>query len=146
MLDGATRSRLHSAEERAFFEPHLPIVHQTDDAKTPGLGFSVLQRHWDDWRLVQCWSHFLVIAEARDAVVNLELTVVLWAYRNCHVYLAGLPHFDVVVDHRPLVTILNHKQLNAVDSPPPLQRMREKLLYSFSNPHQPGEWFSARHS
>ena len=118
MLDGATRSRLHSAEERAFFEPHLPIVLQTDDAKTPGLGFSVLQRHWDDWRLVQCWSHFLVIAESRYAVVDLELTVVLWAYRNCHVYLAGLPHFDVVVDHRPLVTILNHKQLNAIDSPP----------------------------
>ena len=79
----------------------------------------MLQRHCDDWRLVQCWSHFLVIAESRYAVVDLELTVVLWAYRNCHVYLAGLPHFVVVVDHRPLVTILNHKQLNAVDSPPP---------------------------
>ena len=51
--------------------------------------------------------------------MDLELTVVLWAYRNCNVYLAGLPHFDVVVDHRPLVTILNHKQLNAIDSPPP---------------------------
>ena len=42
-----------------------------------------------------------------------------------------MPHFDVVVDHRPLVTILNHKQLNAIDNPR-LQRMREKLsAYSF---------------
>ena len=49
-----------------------------------------------------------------------------------------MPHFDVVVDHRPLVAILNHKQLNAIDNPR-LQRMREKLsAYSFTTSWQKG--------
>ena len=78
----------------------------------------------------------LTDAESRYAVVG--LTAVLWACEKCHVYLAGLPHLDVVVDHRLLVTTINHKQLSAIDKPG-LQRMREKLsAYSFITSWQKG--------
>ena len=132
------KSVLSSPPVMAFFDPQLPTVLQTDAAKTRGLGFALLQRHGDDWRLVQCGSRFLTDTESRYAVVELELAAVLWACKKCHVYLAGMPHFDVVVDHRPLVAILNHKQLNAIDNPR-LQRMREKLsAYSFTTSWQKG--------
>ena len=133
-----TKSVLSSPPVMAFFDPKLPTMLQTDAAKTRGLGFALLQRHGDDWRLVQCGSRFLTDAESRYAVVELELAAVLWACKKCRVYLAGMPHFDVVVDHRPLVTILNHKQLNAIDNPR-LQRMREKLsAFSFTTSRQKG--------
>ena len=133
-----TKSILSSPPVMAFFDPGLPTVLQTDAAKTRGLGFALLQRHGDDWKLVQCGSRFLTDVESRYAVVELELAAVLWACKKCHVYLAGMPHFDVVVDHRPLVAILNHKQLNAIDNPR-LQRMREKLsAYSFTTSWQKG--------
>ncbi|XP_043200358.1 uncharacterized protein LOC122369578 [Amphibalanus amphitrite] len=133
-----TKIVLSSPPVMAFFDPQLPTVLQTDAAKTRGLGFAVLQRHGEDWRVVQYGSRFLTDTESRYAVIELELAAVLWACKKCHVYLAGMPHFDLVVDHRPLVTILNYKQLNSIDNPR-LQRMREKLLaFSFTTSWQKG--------
>ncbi|XP_043217351.1 uncharacterized protein LOC122379318 [Amphibalanus amphitrite] len=122
----------------AFFDPSLPTMLQTDAARTKGLGFALLQRHGDDWRLVHCGSRFLTDTESRYAVVEIELAAVLWACRKCHIYLAGLPHFTLIVDHRPLVPILNQKQLSEIENPR-LQRMREKLTpYSFTASWQKG--------
>ena len=61
-----------------FFDLLLPTVLQTDAAKTRGLGFALLQRYGDDWRLVQCGSRFITDAESRYAVVELVLAAVLW--------------------------------------------------------------------
>jgi len=62
----------------------------------------------------------------------------VWACHKCKTYLAGLPHFDIVVDHRPLVPVLNSKGLNEIENPR-LQRMREKMsLYSFHASWQKG--------
>ncbi|XP_043240331.1 uncharacterized protein K02A2.6-like [Amphibalanus amphitrite] len=133
-----TKIVLSSPPVMAFFDPQLPTVLQTDAAKTRGLGFALLQKHGEDWRVVQYGSRFLTDTESRYAVIEVELAAVLWACKKCHVYLAGMPHFDLVVDHRPLVTILNYKQLNSIDNPR-LQRMREKLsAYSFTTSWQKG--------
>ena len=49
-----------------------------------------------------------------------------------------MPHFDLVVDHRLLVPILNNKLLSEIENPR-LQRMREKLVpYSFTASWQKG--------
>ena len=61
----------------------------------------------------------------------------MWACQKCHLYLAGLHHFDLVVDHHPLVPIINSKTLTEIENPR-LQRLREKLTpYSFSACWQP---------
>ena len=122
----------------AFFDPALPTKLQTDASRTKGMGFALLQRHGDDWRLVQCGSRFLTDAETRYAVCELEMGACVWACQKCRTYLTGLPQFDMVVDHRPLVPILNSKGLSQIENPR-LQRMREKLLgYSFQASWQKG--------
>ena len=132
------KSVLAAPPVMAFFDPSLPTMLQTDAARTKGLGFALLQRHGDTWRLVQCGSRFLTDTESRYAVVEIELAAVLWACRKCHIYLAGLPYFTLIVDHRPLVPILNQKQLSEIENPR-LQRMREKLTpYSFTASWQKG--------
>ena len=78
------------------------------------------QRHGKTWKLVQSGSRFLSDAESRYAVIELEMAA------------RGLPHFEVVTDHRPLLPILNHKYIGEIDNTR-LQRMRQKLVaYNFS--------------
>lgn len=63
-----------------------------------------------------------------------------WAVKKCNVYLAGLPHFDVIFDHRPLFPILNSKLLSEIGNPR-LQWFKEKLAsYSYTACWQ--KWYS----
>ena len=115
----------------AFFDPKLSTVLQTDAARTIGLGLVLLQKHSDNWRLVQCGSRFLSDTESRYSVIEVELVACVWACHKCRIFLAGLSHFNLVVDYRPLVPILN-KLLFEIEIQR-LQRMREKLVpYSFT--------------
>ncbi|XP_045121980.1 uncharacterized protein K02A2.6-like [Portunus trituberculatus] len=45
---------------------------------------------------------------------------------KCQPYLIGLQHFTLMTDHRPLVPILNHYTLDAIEKPC-LQHLKEKL-------------------
>ena len=47
-------------------------------------------------------------------------------YKKCHLFLVGLPKLPLIVDHQPLVTILDRYTLDCVDNPR-LQRLKEKL-------------------
>ena len=84
----------------------------------------------DDCVLVQAGSR-LSGAESRYAIIELELLAVTWAIYKCHIFLAGLPHFTVVTDHRPLVSILNNHRLEVVN--PRLQRLKTRVMaYNFT--------------
>ena len=60
-------------------------------------------------------------------MVELEMLAVVWAVKKCRVYLLGMKNFRIVIDHKPLESIIDKKTLNEVDSPR-LQRLKEKLL------------------
>ena len=75
----------------------------------------------------QCGSRFLSDTESRYAMVELEMLAVVWAMQKCQLYLHGLPSFELVVDHQPLVPILNDYTLDMVENPR-LQRMKSKLI------------------
>ena len=94
----AVKNALVAPPVLAFFNPQLPTLLQTDSARTRGLGFVLQQRHGETWKMVQCGSRFLTDTESRYAVVELECLACLWALRKCHIFLAGLPQFDLVVD------------------------------------------------
>ena len=64
--------------------------------------------------------------EIRYTTIELELLTVVWVIAKCKFYLAGLQHFGLVTDHRPLVPILNSYSLDAIDNPR-LQRLKEKI-------------------
>ena len=49
-----------------------------------------------------------------------------WAIKKCEFHLQGLPTFDVLTNHRPLVGIFR-KQLSLLENNR-LMRMREKII------------------
>ena len=116
----------------AYYDPQLPVVLQTDAARLKGLGYACLQRHEDEWKLIECGSRFLTETESRYATIELEMLAIVWAVKKCKKYLIGRKHFDVITDHKPLVPIINTKGLCDIENPR-LQRLRENLLpYSFT--------------
>lgn len=111
----------------------------TDAARSRGLGFSLEQKHGEKWYLVECGSRFLSPTESRYATIELEMLGVVWATRKCQVYLQGLHRYEVVVDHKPLLPILNDYTLADIQNPR-LQRLKEKLAgYVFLATWQPGK-------
>ncbi|XP_068222164.1 uncharacterized protein [Palaemon carinicauda] len=125
------------------FDPALPVILQTDASRLYGIGYALLQDHSNGrLRLVQCGSRFLADAETRYATIELELLAVVWAMSKCRLYLAGLQHFTLMTDHRPLIPILNHYTLDAVENPR-LQRPKEKISpYLFTAVWQAGKQLS----
>ncbi|XP_037773205.1 uncharacterized protein LOC119568859 [Penaeus monodon] len=80
------------------FDPALPTILQTDASRLYGLGYVLLQDH----------------GAGRYKMVK------------CKFYLRGLQHFSFMTDYRPLVPILNHYSLDAIENPR-LQRMKDKI-------------------
>ena len=121
------------------FDPTLEAQLHTDASRLHGLGFALLQKHPDGWKLVTLGSRYLTDTETRWSSVELEMKAVHWSVDKCHLYLSGLPIFTVVVDHQALVPILNKFTLDAVENPR-LQRMKEKLYaYNFTTVWKKGK-------
>ena len=59
-------------------------------------------------------------------MLELELLAVTWAATKCKLLIQGLPVVNLVVDHQPLIPIINHYTLDQLSSPR-LQRLLEKL-------------------
>ena len=65
------------------------------------------------------------------------MLAVMWGCKRMNTFLHGLPSFKVETDHKPLIPILNTKQIAELSSR--IQEMRMKLLkYSFTASHIPG--------
>ena len=115
-----------------MFKLDAKTVLQTDASKKNGLGFALLQLQEGKWRLITCGSRFLNPAESRYAMVELEALAIYWAIKKSYVYLAGLPHFTVLTDHKPLKSIFNLQTLAEVENPR-VQNYRIKLMsYNFT--------------
>ena len=80
------------------------------DASGKGMGFILQQLNGDKWSAIQAGSRFLTSVESRYATVEKEMLGVARAVRKCHKFLAGLTHFDILMDHNPLLSILNSKR------------------------------------
>ena len=126
------KKALVSAPVFAYFDVSKPTWLYTDASRLHGLGFVLMQQQSDkSWHLVQAGSRMLANTEKRYAVIELEALDVSWAIKKCHTFLAGIPNFQVVIDHKPLVPILNSKQLGEIDNPR-LQRICMRIiLYQF---------------
>ena len=76
--------------------------------------------------MIQAESRFLSAAETRYAMIELECLGAAWAMGKCRQFLEGLPWFELMVDHKPLVPILNDYALDKLDNPR-LLRLRLKM-------------------
>jgi len=118
---------LTTAPMLAFFDVNKPTRLCTD-ASRQGLGFIMQQQGQNEvWHLVQAGSRCLTEAESRYAVIELEMLAVSWAIWKCNMFLAGLPYFEILTDHNPLIPILNSHRLDEIQNPR-LQRMCMKVM------------------
>ncbi len=128
-----TKTLLSQPPVLTTFDPGRKTMLQTDASRTKGLGYALLQLDNNDrWRLVEANSRFISDTEFRYAMVEMELLAVKWAMQKCHIYLFGLEHFYVVVDHLPLLSILNKQTLDCVENTR-LQRLKAATgAYNFT--------------
>ena len=59
--------------------------------------------------MVQPELRFITQTESKYAMVELELLAIIWTMLKRQLYLQGLPSFELIVDHKPLVSILTHR-------------------------------------
>ena len=135
-----TKTALTSPPVLGFFDPARPTRLETDASRTRGLGYALLQQDSEGrWRLIEANSRFITETEARYAMVELELLAVRWAMRKAHNYLFGLPTFTLVVDHQPLLSILDRQTLDCIDNAR-LQRLKADLnAYQFKTVWKKGK-------
>ena len=65
----AVKGALSNPPILAYFDPELPIVLETDAARLKGLGYALLQKHENSWKLIECSSRFLTETESRYATI-----------------------------------------------------------------------------
>ena len=97
----------------------------TDASRLHGLGFALMQRKGGEHFLIQCGSCSLPPTQQWYATVELECMAIQWAIKKSEFYLRGLPNFEVLTDHRPLVGVFR-KQLSLLENAI-LMLMREKV-------------------
>ena len=88
--------------------------------------------------LITCGSKALTDTQTRYATIELECLAIMVAVKKCDFYLRGLPLFEVVTDHKPLIGIFQKEIFNLENSR--LIRIREKLIpYNFFVTWVPGK-------
>ena len=99
------------------FDIELPTRLSTDAFRLNGLGFILEQKSKSgQWKLVTAGSRFIIPTESRYAMIELEALGASWAMQKCKLLLLGID-FELVVDHKPLVPILDRMGMNDVDNP-----------------------------
>ena len=90
-----------------------------------GLGYALLQQEANNtlW-LITCGSCSLNDTQNIYATIELECLAIQYDISKCCFYLQGLPNFDIITDHKPLLGIFE-KHIFEVENPC-LQWLREK--------------------
>ena len=107
------------------------------DASSFGLGAVLLQRSQDDWKPVAYASHSVTQTERRYAQIEKEALAITWACQRFSDYVLGRK-FTIESDHKPLIPILNTKNLDSL--PPRVIRFHLRLAkFDYVVKHVPGE-------
>ena len=125
------KTLLASPQTLKLYDVNKPTKLRVDASKLNGMSVILYQSDKNEWHPVTCASRYLTSAEKNYFPIELEMQAVTWGCEKMNVYLQGLHHFTVQTDHKPLIPIINTKQL--VDMSPRIQAMRMKQMkYSFT--------------
>ena len=109
----------------AYYRPGATIDMYTNASSLNGLGFIVRQKQPDgSWKLIQAGSRSLLSAEKNFAPIQLELSGIVWACKRARTFLAGVSHFTLYTDQKPLVSILNNRRMDEIKN----QRMNDFMI------------------
>ena len=121
----------------AYFDSKKPTVVEADSSSY-GLGGCLLQEHEEGLRPVAFCSRSLSNTEQRYAQIEKECLASVWACEHFDRYLMRLDSFTLYSDHKPLIPLINSKDLS--ETPFRCQRMLIRLLrYKPVAIHQPGK-------
>ena len=93
------KKELSESPSLSHFDPKAETRLETDASRLKGFGYALLQKQGADWKLVAAGSRYLKDVETRYAMVELEALAIHYGIEQCHLYLSGLPNFEVVTDH-----------------------------------------------
>ena len=137
------------------FDPERLSCLQCDWSKT-GIGFLLFQKHCrcdppqpcdttmqfcceSGWKPIYAGSRFTNPAESRYAPTEGEALAVAWALKTSRLFTLGCPNLYIVTDHKPLLGILNGRDLGSVKNPR-IRRLKERTLdYNFTIRYCPGK-------
>ena len=91
----------------------------TVDAGPGGLGVVLAQFQNNKWAPVVYKSRSLKDAEKRYSQTEREALAIRWGVQKLRKYLLGAPKFQIITDHRPLVSMFNNGKQ---DLPPRIER------------------------
>ena len=102
------KSQVASAPVLAYFDKDMP-TRVIADASPVGLGAVLVQEKNGESRAVCYASRSLSQVERRYSQTEKEALALVWACERFHLYLYGLPQFDLVTDHEALKVIYSRK-------------------------------------
>ena len=131
-----------------FYDGTKKTVLITDWSKV-GIGFLLLQKHCncfsdsiecciDGWKLVLCRSRHLTSSESQYAPIEGEALAICWASKKACIFQQGNIHFDIIVDHAPLLKIFGDKSLQDITNPRLFALKEKTLLYTFQMKYMRG--------
>ncbi|XP_041374692.1 uncharacterized protein K02A2.6-like [Gigantopelta aegis] len=131
------KKQISSPPNLAFYDVTKPVI-VSADASSYGIGGILLQEHGTELKPVAFCSRTLSDTEKRYAPIEKECLASVWTCEKFQKYLIGLERFRLITDHKPLVPIINKKDIDQV--PPRIQRLLIRMMkFTPVAEHMPGK-------